>query len=628
LAQALPYKGAEGENTMFNLRQKLSIGFGGLLVILVLIGSQGIYLVSDLGQSIDVILRENYSSVIACQDMKEALERMDSGALFCLLSYVEGNDIIRKNQMKFEKALNIELNNITVPGEGEKAQRISSLFSQYRSVMHDFLNVDMSQDSRRNMYFKKLFPLFQQTKQAADEVLHLNQQNMSDANDLARAKAASARQQMGLLLFVGAFVAVSFIVFTRQWILYPISRLIQSADEIKKGNLDLCIQVGSRDEIGQLSEAFNDMVQSLREFRRSDQAKLALMQLSTQQAFKNLPDITAIVDMDGTIDAATELAGNFFGLRAGSRIQDTAHEWIRLLYDDARSADCPVAARVQKRVFQVFVHGNEHFIEPHAVPVLDTRHQATGVLLSFKDVTQQQHNADMKRGLVATVSHQLKTPLTSIRMAIHLLLEEKVGELTEKQAELLLAAREDSDRLNTILEDLLDISRIESGKAPMSFTAVAPEAIAAESVEHFAAAFQDRGISLKTDIPTGLPEVMADITRIVHVFDNLLSNALKHTAAGGSVAISAHADEQRVIFSVFDTGAGIPREYLSNIFEQFFRVPGQQAQAGAGLGLAIAREIVEAHGGKITVESTEGEGSTFTVSLKRAEPIAKKEQLS
>jgi len=613
---------------MFNLRQKIAIGFGGLLVILIVIGSQSIWLLSDLGQSIDVILRENYRSVIACQDMKEAIERMDSGALFCLLNYKEGKDIISENELNFEKSLNIELNNITVPGEGEKAERIRTFFSQYRSVLHDFLSVDIAPDARQALYFKKLFPLFQQTKKAADEVLHLNQQNMSDANDLARAKAASARQQMGLLLFAGALLAVSFIVFTRRWILYPIRRLIQSTEEIKKGNLDLCIQVGSHDEIGRLSEAFNEMAASLREFRRSDQAKLTLLQRSTQQAFKNLPDITAIVDMDGTIDAATESAGNFFGLRAGGRVQDTALEWIRSLYDDARSADGPIAARGQKKVFQVFVHGTEHFIEPHAVPVLDTRHQATGVLLSFKDVTQQQHNDDMKRGLVSTVSHQLKTPLTSIRMAIHLLLEEKVGPLTEKQAELLLAAREDSDRLNTILEDLLDISRIESGKARMSFTAVSPQVIASEAAEHFSAAFQDAGISLKADLPNDLPEVMADASRIVHVFDNLLSNALKHTAAGGAVSISAQADAQWVVISVADTGTGIPREYLNNVFDQFFRVPGQQAQAGAGLGLAIAREIVEAHGGKIAVESAEGEGSTFTVSLKRAEPIAKKEHIA
>ena len=229
----------------------------------------------------------------------------------------------------------------------------------------------------------------------------------------------------------------------------------------------------------------------------------------------------------------------------------------------------------------------------------------------------------MKRGLVSTVSHQLKTPLTSIRMAVHLLLEENVGALTEKQAELLLAARDDSDRLNGILDNLLDISRMESGKVPMSFAPVAPQVIVAEAAEHFAAAYQDKGISLQTAVPGDLPEVMADAARIVHVFDNLLSNALKYTSAGGSVTMSARADEEKVIFSVSDTGTGIPREYLDTIFDQFFRVPDQQARAGAGLGLAIAREIVEAHGGSITVDSTEGHGSTFTVMLKKAAPVRK-----
>ena len=119
--------------------------------------------------------------------------------------------------------------------------------------------------------------------------------------------------------------------------------------------------------------------------------------------------------------------------------------------------------------------------------------------------------------------------------------------------------------------------------------------------------------------------VLADPDRLMQIMNNLLSNSLKHTAAGGSVTISAQADETRVVFSVADTGTGIPREYQSKIFDQFFRVPGQQAQAGAGLGLAIAREIVDAHGGTITVESTVGEGSIFKVALKRSDMLVQRE---
>ncbi len=228
--------------------------------------------------------------------------------------------------------------------------------------------------------------------------------------------------------------------------------------------------------------------------------------------------------------------------------------------------------------------------------------------------------------MIRTVSHQLKTPLTSIRMAIHLLLEEKVGSLTEKQAELLVAAREDSDRLHTILNNLLDISRIESGRVQMEFRAVSPRSIVLDGLEPYRRVAQDQGVTLSVVLPDDLPEVQADLTRIKHVFGNLLLNALKYTPPGGSITLSAKADEDWVQFSVSDTGKGIPAEHLSRVFEQFFRVPDQGAGSGAGLGLAIVKEIVEAHGGAVGVESQEGKGSVFTFTLRRADRTPQEEK--
>jgi signal transduction histidine kinase len=203
-------------------------------------------------------------------------------------------------------------------------------------------------------------------------------------------------------------------------------------------------------------------------------------------------------------------------------------------------------------------------------------------------------------------------------MAIHLLLEEKIGALTPKQAELLVAAREDSDRLHGILNSLLDISRIESGKARMDFRAVSPHSMVFEALEPFHADFKDRGVRLESEIPDDLPEVRADTARMIHVFANLLTNALRHTQPGGRVIVRAREENEWIQFSVSDTGRGIPAEYLPRIFEKFFRVPDQGEETGAGLGLAIVKEIVEAHGGRVIVESHVGEGSTFTFTLKRA----------
>jgi PAS domain S-box-containing protein len=442
---------------------------------------------------------------------------------------------------------------------------------------------------------------------------------MSEANNRARAKAASARQRMYFLLFAGAMIAAGFIYFTGRWILRPITRLIDFTEQVAQGNLQLVIQSSSMDEIGRLSEAFNNMTARLREFRRSDQVKLMRIQRSTQQAFNSLPDTVALVDLEGKIEVATEAARETFGLKPQVQIQDISAQWMTALYNDALKSGRAVEGKDDYAVVQYFLKGEEHFFRPKAIPILDNEKQPVGIVLIFEDITQMRQQDDMKRGLISTVSHQLKTPLTSIRMALHLLLDEKVGALTEKQAELLIAARDDSDRLYNIIEDLLDISRIESGRAQINFRSISPQALVLIALESFQSSYLDHGVTLRMEVPDDLPEVWADKTRIDHVFSNMLSNALKYTASGGTVTVSAQASKELVSFSVSDTGRGIPAQYVSRIFDQFFRVPDTAAEPGAGLGLAIAKEIVEAHGGTITVDSCEGRGSTFTFTLKRAD---------
>ena len=608
---------------MLGLRQKISLGFAGLLVIILFIGIQSIIQLSRLGDSIDVILRENYRSVIACQEMKEALERIDSGVLFALQGYTQkGHEQIRINEQAFEKALQVELNNITIPGEGEKATLMQKYFNQYKLALKDAVGSPLSIMHHRQAYFNDLLPLFERIKGIANEILQMNQQNMHEANDQARRSAATAKREMVSLLLAGTLIAVGFIFFIGKWILRPIKRLIDSANEIKKGNLNLVVQRTSSDEIGHLSEAFNEMAASIREFRRSNRSKLFRIQQATQQAFDSLPEAVAVIDPEGTVEVATETARNFFGLQPNTHIKELPLEWINGLIQEALKQGRITEPKGNQRVIQHFVKGEERYFRPEAIPILDQERQSTGVVLILQDVTQIRHQDELKRGMISTVSHQLKNPLTSIRMAIHLLLEEKVGSLTEKQAELLIAAREDSDRLHNILNNLLDISRIESGKTKMEFKAISPHSLQVEALEPFWRASHDQGVTLLVDIPGELPDVWADPTRIYYVFSNLLSNALRYTPPGGKITFSAQAEEKVVRFSVADTGKGIPSQYLPRIFEQFFRVPGQEKETGAGLGLAIVKEIIEAHGGTVGVESQESQGSIFTFRLRRVEQVS------
>jgi len=607
---------------MLGLRQKLSLGFGGLLLIILIIGIQSISHLTQLGQSIDVILRENYRSVIACQEMEESLERTESGILFVLLGEKEkGAELIQKNEAAFEKALQAELNNITLPEEGRKAHHLQDLFKRYQATLHEMQGTGTPIHQKQDTYFSKLLPLFVQIKETADEILQMNQKNMSDANNLARRSAASARRQMYILLLAGMLVAVGFVLFTGRWILRPINRLIRSAEEIKQGNLELVVQSDSRDEIGQLSEAFNEMASALRESRRSDQTRLMRIQRATEQTFNSLPDAVAIVDPGGKVDVATETARNVFELKPGKQIRGLPSRWMDEIFTEALRTGRTIVPRGEQRVIQHFVNGEEHYFRPEAIPILGRDMQPTGVVLVLRDVTQERKQEELKRGVISTVSHQLKSPLTSIRMAVHLLLEEKIGSLTPKQTELLVAAREDSDRLHSILNNLLDISRIESGKVEMNFRKVSSHSMVFEALEPFQMDFKDRNVTLGTELQDDLPEVWADTARMNHVFANLLSNALRYTPPGGKVTVLGKADEEWVQFSVSDSGRGIPSQYLARIFEQFFRVPDQETETGAGLGLAIVKEIVEAHGGTVKVESRLGEGSTFTFTLRRADRI-------
>ncbi len=238
----------------------------------------------------------------------------------------------------------------------------------------------------------------------------------------------------------------------------------------------------------------------------------------------------------------------------------------------------------------------------------------------LSDVTDIRRLRDMKRGLIATVSHELKTPLTSVRLAIHALLSEKVGPLTFKQSELLAAARNDSDRLHRMIENLLDMSRMEAGRAAIQKRPVTSEQLLLPASDEFRTAFADRGVHLKIDISPDAPPVLADPIRMQHVFTNLLNNALRHTPPGGVVTISARREGEEVCFVVEDTGPGIPEEYLPHVFEEFFRVPGQDQQHDTGLGLAIVKDIVGLHGGTIEAQSEAGKGAKFIFTLPAAEP--------
>ena len=233
-----------------------------------------------------------------------------------------------------------------------------------------------------------------------------------------------------------------------------------------------------------------------------------------------------------------------------------------------------------------------------------------------ENLHQLRDSDSLKSDFIATASHELRTPLTSVWMGVHLLLEKAAGELTDKQIEVLSACREDCERLDKLMRDLLDLSRIEAGESKPTLALVKTRDLIDEATKELRPQVESKGLDFKVDAPFTLPAVRVDRMQVERVLANLVVNAIRYTQYG-EIKISAQPRGDSLAVSVSDTGSGIPQEYLPHIFDKFVQVPGA-ATGGAGLGLAISRLIVEAHGGQISVQSERGKGSTFTFTL----PIA------
>ncbi|MFA6243429.1 MAG: ATP-binding protein, partial [Candidatus Hydrogenedentales bacterium] len=462
-------------------------------------------------------------------------------------------------------------------------------------------------------------PVFTDIKTTAEAILTMNQENMAAANRAAGQRAAAARSQMVVWLAAGFLTAAVFTALTRRWVLRPIQLLTDSVRDIQHGTLEVVVPTMSNDELGHLTSAFNEMASSLREFRRSDRLQYIRIQRATQEAFECLPEAIAVIDETGEVEVATPSAQHIFGLAPHALVSQCMYPWIAETFFQVVRDGRPVVATAKDSGHQIFVDGEERFFRAKGVPMIETGEGVNGVIMVLEDVTQLRQQVELKRGVISTVSHQLKTPLTAIRMAVHLLLEEKVGPLNPKQTDLILAARDEGSGLSAILDDLLDISRIESGRALLDLRPIPSPSLVFDAVERHAGPAKDKGVALTANVAVDLPDVFADPTRITHVFDNLVGNALKYTRPGGSVIIGATSDEQHVTFSVSDTGGGIPEEYRSRVFEPFFRAPGQDKATGVGLGLAIVKEIVTAHDGSVAVAGGNGAGSIFSFTLRRAD---------
>jgi two-component system, NtrC family, sensor histidine kinase KinB len=596
------------------LRTRLYLGLLPLLLLIIATGGYAIHRVRDLSGSLSRDLVNNYRAVFACQSMRTSATLMTSALSPPVLGegerrvFDEHRGAFRRELMEQSASsvgspranliavLDAEFTKLSAEGERQLAAGGAKTWAEGMQAANAALNrVLQAIDSltRRD---------FAAARQTAARVEHL-------ATETERVMLFTIASGFVLSLLLAWRLAAS--------LLEPIRMFTASAVALGEGDLEREVPELSRDELGQLARAFNTMAGKLRAYRDATLARVLRVQRTMEATLTSAPDPVFVVGRDGTQEvrnpAAAQLARSAEfadGLPAEvgeivTRVLNTGEHYIPTDYSRT------VMVRVGRE--------DRHYL-PRILAIGDKLTEFSGAAIILQDVTKFRLMDDAKTNLVGTVSHELKTPLTSLRMALYLLLEQNLSALSKQQKELLEDARDDADRLLRILDTLLDLTRLESGASPLERAEVGVAAllrrIAGEAHPFVDGAGQRLAVVIAPELTGAVLNV--DEARIRHVFMNLLTNASKYTPSGGFVTLSAAPEDGGFIrFSVRDQGPGIPTDHVGRIFERFYRAPNQDKRPGAGLGLAIAREIVVAHGGSIACTSVEGEGCEFYFVLPR-----------
>jgi NtrC-family two-component system sensor histidine kinase KinB len=587
------------------LRTRLLFGLLPLLLVLVATGGYAIHACRQLAGPFQQDLVADYRAALGCQDMRSSATLMSNATFVALSDPIAARRALDERRAAFTRELMNQSGMSAGKPREHLVERLDAAFQELSARCERMLasGGTASLDELR------------QNEDALYRVF--NALDRLTASDYAASRETEARVEhlvntaVGVLsATIGAAVALSVLL---AWgvaasLLRPIKALTASATALGEGNLDTKVPEFSKDELGRLARSFNTMAARLRAYRDATLARVLRTQRTMEATLTSTPDPLFVVSKEGIFEVRNPAAEELSALPefAGGLPPALSGPLAEVLANDEHYLPTDYARVVTFRVGRE----DRHYL-PRILAIGDKLTEFKGAAVILQDVTKFRLLDDAKTNLVGTVSHELKTPLTGLRMAVYLLLEKTLGPLAPAQREMLESARDDADRLMRILDSLLDLARLEAGASALERSripvATLLRGIADEARSFIAAA----GHRLVVEEEPGLGEVNVDAGRIRHVFINLLSNAAKYSSPQGTITLAAApAPLGFVRFCVVDEGEGIPREALAHLFDRFYRVPNQP-KPGAGIGLAIAREIVVAHGGTIGCSSTPGRGAEF-----------------
>ncbi len=610
-----------------SLRFKVGFGYVVLVTINLAASAWAIYNFGKLSSALNSVLTENFPNVLAAEKMASTIEQHEA-ALSSFMNRDINNGKIKLLQAKddFFQWFEISSENRNMPDVGPVLDDIQSTYQGYLINIDTLLQfTDRGQFDEAKAFYANIVRPFAQ--RLSDNCFWLIEINQKEMQRVSRQTKTTSDEAILAVLF-GAFVAaglsiVTMVQFTKR-IIQPAERLTQTVNRIGRGRLDLKIDVETGDEIGQLSREFNKMTERLRKYEEMNIDQIVAEKQKSEAIVENISDAIIVCDSDERILLLNRSAEELFGIRESDAVGKPFPEMVR---DEriARLLHAPASPGAMPSPYlQISHNGRTVYVRPRLSEIHSSAGVRRGTVLVLQDVTQFKDLDKMKSDFMAAVSHEFRTPLTSISMGVDILRQQLIGPLTPQQEELLNASKQDCERLTKLVRDLLQLSKLESGKIEFKQEELDIGAVVNSAVQPLILPFKEKGVALRIEVPEGLPTFVGDELQFSWVISNLVSNALRYTAPGGHVEIRASArGDGRLLVQVCDTGRGIAKEHLEKIFDKFVQVKQafDATPGSVGLGLSIAKEIIEAGGGRIWVESEVGRGSTFSFEL----PVTRKQ---
>ena len=572
------------------IKTKLTLGVGLLFVLIILLSLISARYIIDLKKDTENILVANYNSLEYSRNMLSALE--------------EGNE---KSAAKFDRNLKDQEKNLTEIGEPELTAEIRDNFEAYR--LHPEDNKLVS--AIRNDIFK---------------LMNMNMQAIQRKSEVAKATADKAVFWIAIAGTMCFLIAFILLINLPSNIANPIKELTASIKQIAAKNYAERVHFQSHSEFGQLATSFNTMAEKLEEYNNSNLAKLMMEKKRIETLINNMHDPVIGLDENLRIIFANEEAVKITGLKQQDFVGKLATEvsvsndLVRTLIKDLIADRSGIVSK--QAPIKIFSENREGYFEKETLhisltPTGETSPMLVGHVIFLRNVTSYKELDFAKTNFIATVSHEFKTPISSIKMSLHLLENEQIGKLNEEQRNLVDSIKDDADRLLKITGELLNMTQVESGNIQLSILPADPKEILQYAMNATKVQADQKQIKFDIDCPAGISKIQADNEKTAWVLTNLISNAIRYSYDNAVIYLKLEETADHVKIFVKDTGQGIAPQYREKIFDRYFRVPGTKKE-GTGLGLAISKEFMEAQGGQITVESEFGSGSTFVLHLNKA----------